>query len=325
MEHEKISVIVPVYKVESYLDRCVQSIVNQTYDNFELILVDDGSPDNCGQMCDEYALTDGRIHVIHKENGGLSDARNVGLEWVLANSDSEWITFIDSDDWVHEDYLGVLYCAVKEKKCNISVCGYQTSLEEVTINRRCEKYVFEPEEFYVSKYINATVAWGKLYHRDCLRDMRYPVGKFHEDEFLTYKILFKEKKIVFIDQPLYFYFQNPVGITHMLWNEKKMVAYDAMEEQVEYFQANHYFAAARQSAGNYIVGVRTGLKRFKKEKPKNEKAIQLYKERNKMVPKYIKLLSVRNPKDESILIQVRPIRTRAYIYLRAVKNKLNLK
>ena len=100
-----ISVIVPVYKVEKYIHRCVRSILGQTYADFELILVDDGSPDNCGVICDEYAAKDSRVVVIHQENGGLSAARNAGIDWVFANSDSQWLSFIDSDDWVHPEYL----------------------------------------------------------------------------------------------------------------------------------------------------------------------------------------------------------------------------
>ena len=111
-----ISVIVPVYKVEKYIHRCVDSILSQTFTDFELILVDDGSPDNCGKICDEYAEKDIRIHVIHQENGGLSAARNAGIDWVFANSDSEWITFIDSDDWVHPEYLERLLCLVLDRK-----------------------------------------------------------------------------------------------------------------------------------------------------------------------------------------------------------------
>ena len=107
-----ISVIVPVYNVEKYLHRCVDSILAQTFTDFELILVDDGSPDNCGKICDEYAEKDSRIHVIHKVNGGLSDARNAGLDWAFANSNSEWVTFIDSDDWVDKYYLEYLYNSI---------------------------------------------------------------------------------------------------------------------------------------------------------------------------------------------------------------------
>ena len=108
----KISVIVPVYKVEETIGKCIESILNQTYPDFELILIDDGSPDRSGVICDEYSKKDGRIKVIHKKNAGVSSARNAGIEWVLENSDSEWISFVDSDDWVHSDYLSKLYGAV---------------------------------------------------------------------------------------------------------------------------------------------------------------------------------------------------------------------
>ena len=122
-----ISVIVPVYKVEKYIHRCIDSILAQTFSDFELILVDDGSPDNCGRICDEYALKDNRIHVIHKENGGLSDARNAGIDWAFEHSDSEWITFIDSDDWVHKKYLESLINGAINTNSDVVIGGYQLS------------------------------------------------------------------------------------------------------------------------------------------------------------------------------------------------------
>ena len=118
-----VSVIVPVYKVEKYIHRCVDSILSQTFRQFELILVDDGSPDNCSTICEEYALVDDRIRVIHRENGGLSAARNSGIEWVLANSDSQWLTFIDSDDWIHPQFLEVLVHGVQLSGAQVGMVG----------------------------------------------------------------------------------------------------------------------------------------------------------------------------------------------------------
>ena len=112
-----ISVIVPVYKVERYIRRCVDSILTQTYPDFEVVLVDDGSPDGCGRICDFYAQNDGRVHVIHQKNGGLSAARNAGIDWVTANSDSRWIAFVDCDDWVHDEFLRKLYSAAEQNVC----------------------------------------------------------------------------------------------------------------------------------------------------------------------------------------------------------------
>ena len=120
----EISVIVPVYKVEAFLGRCVDSILSQSFSDFELILVDDGSPDNCGKMCEDYAKQDDRIHVIHQKNGGLSAARNTGIDWTFKHSESRWLAFVDSDDWVHPDYLKILYNTAKHTSCKLSACGF---------------------------------------------------------------------------------------------------------------------------------------------------------------------------------------------------------
>lgn len=145
-----ISVVVPVYKVEKYLNRCVDSILNQTFLDFVLILVDDGSPDNCGKICDDYAKRDNRVNIIHKQNGGLSEARNYGIEWALKNSDSEWITFIDSDDWVHPLFLELLLDAVVKNNVNLGICDYLSAeadeLEVNEINNRVE--LFSTEDFW---------------------------------------------------------------------------------------------------------------------------------------------------------------------------------
>ena len=233
-----ISVVVPVYKVEAYLHRCVDSILRQTYRDFELILVDDGSPDNCGQICDEYARTDDRIHVIHQANGGLSAARNAGIDWAFAGSDSQWFTFIDSDDWVHPEMLERLLNAAERNNTAVSVCGYgetegkDPAVEPETWNCQC----VEPEWFYVNHFINATVAWGKLYRRELFETIRYPVGKLHEDEFVTYKLLVESGRIAVMAAPLYAYFVNLSGITKKGWSPRKLDAWEAYEQQIAFFE-----------------------------------------------------------------------------------------
>lgn len=146
-----ISVIVPVYKVEPYLNRCVDSILRQTYQDFELILVDDGSPDRCGEICDGYARQDSRVHVIHKENGGLSDARNAGIDWVEANSDSRWLIFADSDDWVHPELLARLLDAATAFDLKISVCGYQETegADPAVLPENMRPCRWTPKQFYM--------------------------------------------------------------------------------------------------------------------------------------------------------------------------------
>ena len=233
-----ISVIVPVYKVEKYIHRCVDSILGQTYADFELILVDDGSPDNCGTICDEYAAKDSRVVVIHQENGGLSAARNAGIDWAFTNSDSQWLSFIDSDDWVHPEYLQRLLEAATVHNVSVSICGYaQTDGAEPEIpSESLTSVLWNTEDFYVNHNVNATVAWGKLYCKECFRDIRYPLGKLHEDEFTTYKLLFQTDKIVFVSNSLYYYFYNQMGITKSDWHSKRLDALDACDERIGFFQ-----------------------------------------------------------------------------------------
>ena len=233
-----ISVIVPVYKVEKYLHRCVDSILAQTFTDFELILVDDGSPDGCPQICDEYAEKDPRIKVIHQKNGGLSAARNAGLDRIFENSDSEWVAFIDSDDWVHPEYLERLLFAAKESRTETAVCGFEiTHGENPEIKGEdLDVQVMSTEELYVEHTIPAIVAWGKIYRKECFEKLRYPVGKQHEDEFTTHKALFMFEQTAYIAAPLYAYFYNEEGIMNTSGIIKRLDGTDAIEEQVAFFQ-----------------------------------------------------------------------------------------
>lgn len=258
----QISVIIPVYKVESYLFRCVDSILTQTFTDFELILVDDGSPDNCGVICDEYARKDSRIHVIHQQNGGLSAARNAGIDWAFLNSNSEWLTFIDSDDWVHKQYLEILFRAALDNDVAVSICAYQETDGKIQIqdNEQSCGTIWKSEDFFIQHHVNATVAWGKLYKKECFKEIRYPIGKLHEDEFTTYRILFKYNTIPYIDAQLYYYFLNDNGIMRSKWTPKRLVAIEAYKEQIEYFEKNNFQRAKMCSARSYVGGLCEWLK-----------------------------------------------------------------
>ena len=240
-----ISVIVPVYKVEKYLKRCIDSILEQMFTDYDLILVDDGSPDNCGCICDEYAKTDQRIHVIHKKNGGLSDARNAGIDWALKNCNSKWLTFIDSDDWVHPQYLEKMISSAEATDCSICIVQYHktNALKKYNISSAIDYHVINTEQFYCSNTANATVAWGKLYKILDFETIRFPVGRLHEDEYTTYKILFKNTEIVYIDEPLYYYFVNPSSIMGSQWKPKRLDLLDAIEENLVFFSENNYSQA----------------------------------------------------------------------------------
>lgn len=235
----QISVIVAVYKMPEYLPRCIEGILGQTFRDLELILVDDGSPDHCGGICDEYAQKDSRVHVIHKENAGVCVARNTGLDWVYENSDSQWIFFHDNDDWIHPETLKRLHRAATEMDTKISICGYQqTTGEDPEISQEQLTPVrWTPKDFYMQHFVNATVCWGKLYHRDCFEGRRYPPGKYIEDEFLTYKLLFANAHLAVIPAPLYAYFINSAGISKKAWVPKRLDAWEAYEQQITYFEA----------------------------------------------------------------------------------------
>lgn len=234
----QIGVIVPVYQVEPYLRRCVDSILNQTFRDFVLVLVDDGSPDNCGEICDSYAIQDSRTHVIHQKNAGLSAARNAGIDWAFANTDITWLTFIDSDDWVHPEMLERLMNAALEKEVLVSICGLgETGGEQPVIPPESLTTVYlNPNRFYQENNVNATVACGKLYHRRCFETIRYPVGKIHEDEYVTYRTLYMAPVVAYTPAPLYAYFVNYDGITRKAWSPKRMDAWDAYEEQLVFFE-----------------------------------------------------------------------------------------
>ena len=241
MSTNTIGVIIPVYNVEPYLHRCLDSILAQTYKNIQVILVDDGSTDHSGAICDAYAAKDERIVVLHQQNQGQSAARNAGLDYLFASTDCEYINFVDSDDWLHPQMLEILFQALQEHQVNMSICGFQrTSGEEVEVPSDFPITTWKPEDFYVQHGANVTVVWGILYKKSCFITMRYPVGKIHEDEFVTYKILFSCEEIAFVDAPFYAYFQNPTGTMLSPWTPNRLAAIDALFEQIAFFENNHY-------------------------------------------------------------------------------------
>ena len=209
----EVSIIVPVYNVEKYLENCIQSILNQTFKNFELILVDDGSTDNSGKICDIYEKKDSRIKVIHKDNGGLSSARNAGID--IAGS--KYIGFVDSDDSIHPKMYEVLYNLIEKYKSDISCCNYKYTYdisnqnhEELNLNEVIEMSNIESIEKLYDKDLGVklVVAWNKLYHKRLFDNIRYKVGRLHEDEFMAHRILYNSKKITYVDNELYYYLQE---------------------------------------------------------------------------------------------------------------------
>lgn len=224
MNSPLISVIVPIYNVEKWLSRCVDSILAQTYKNLEILLVDDGSPDNCGEICDDYAAKDQRVKVIHKPNGGLSDARNAALDVAKG----EYITFVDSDDYVTHDYISSLFSLIIAFDADISIeaCHiFEEGQTPIIHHTKIFKYNMTPQQaisqmFYQKGFdVNA---WAKLYHRSLFCGIRYPKGQIYEDLQTTFKLMLKSSKIAYANKPVYYYMFRKDSIEGAPFSEKKM-------------------------------------------------------------------------------------------------------
>ena len=239
MLNEKISIIVPVYNVERFLSTCVLSLINQNYSNLEILLIDDGSTDQSGAICDDLATRDERIIVIHKSNGGLSSARNTGIERVTG----DFIAFVDSDDFVAPDFLKELYEALVSEKADISECAHCIVSEDVLIpfetsyneSKKTLSYIQWITETDLRGFLSVVV-WNKLYRRHLWEDIRFPEGRVYEDDSTTYKVVFKAKKVCRLYNKLYYYRQRSTSITKTVLTEKKKKDnLQALDEQIDFF------------------------------------------------------------------------------------------
>jgi len=262
----KITVMIPMYNVERYLERCLDSILAQTFQDFEILLIDDGSTDNSGIIGDNYAEKDDRIHIVHKNNEGQAVTRNQCIDWCMKNSDSEWLTFIDSDDWIHKRYLELLLNTAMEYNVEISVCDFvQVSdmIEDKAVDDNDIEKI-KTETYFVEYNLNSILPWGKLYKKELFRDIRYPAIKLYEDECTTYKILFQHKYIAFIKFPMYYYFNNAQSVM----GRKKDLEFipenidfiKGMEERLIYFRKNRFYDALRFQKEEYLYFVYTYCK-----------------------------------------------------------------
>ena len=254
-----ISVIVPVYKVEAYLTACVESVLAQTYPNFELILVDDGSPDNCPRMCDEFAARDSRIRVIHKENSGVSAARNSGLNIAKGT----YFAFLDSDDLWMPHFLERLMQAVEETDAELVICTFLRFRGDppVALPKHVPAIALSQREtfdclFGISneKMLDAangasdagassvnesmSVIWNKLYHADIFRNIRYPEDKIHEDEAVIHEIIGAVNTVAWVDEAHYLYRETPNSITTAKFSLKRLDEMDAKERRIAWFESH---------------------------------------------------------------------------------------
>lgn len=255
-----ISVIVPVYKVEIYLHRCVDSILGQTYSNLEVILVDDGSPDNCGAICDEYQKKDDRVKVIHKINSGLSDARNLGI----SEAKGDYLAFVDSDDFINERYIETLYSMCVENNAQISQCGF-TKISDRNIDRKTKQVSrYEVKTYdslgilrklYAPQNIEIDVAWNKLYRRELFGKIIFPKGRIYEDFATTYRLFYKAEKIAVTEEPLYYYFMSDRSITRSGFYQKKFDFILTYEERLEFFKVHSLWEIYRNTLYSYYFAL----------------------------------------------------------------------
>ncbi|MCR4635495.1 MAG: glycosyltransferase [Butyrivibrio sp.] len=236
---ELVSIIVPVYNVKPYLERCVNSIMNQTYTYLEIILVDDGSTDGSKELCDELKCRDDRIIVIHQNNQGLSAARNTGIEVARG----QYLCFVDSDDYVNPEYVKYLYNMCMENGADIGICGHYITEEDnyynkidfsKTIEVYSKKEIFD--KFYSDMHGSIVIAWNKLYKRECIGNIRYDVGIIHEDEATTFKFLYNAEKIAFGSEVGYYYFSRNDSITSQAYSKKNLDILIAYENRLNFYK-----------------------------------------------------------------------------------------
>lgn len=292
-----VSIIVPVYNVEAYLHRCIESILAQTFTDFELILVDDGSPDNCGAICDEYAAKDARIHVIHQENQGQAAARNHALDWVFANSDSQFISFVDSDDWVHPCYLVTLYQALNNSDATISICRYikvkeySTPSENESSLTRIE--TFEDYFCNVVPGFDSVSPVARLYPKAVFEKKRFPEGKICEDLFLIPSILFDASRLAVVDSTLYYYYQSENSTMRKEWSRKRLDEVAASEELIRFMSGKNSFRLVERAVRRYmwVLDTQMGLISSMPEKDHWAYSVLLRKKRRALI-KYKQIFPV---------------------------------
>lgn len=262
--NELISVIIPIYKVEKYLDECIKSVVEQTYKNIEIILIDDGSPDNCPKMCEEWVKKDSRIKVIHKINGGLSDARNAGLE--IATGD--YIAFVDSDDWILPEMYEKMLFTIKKENADICACNIRSCYLDHEEEWGCKEYTVGNSEQILDMLYSDTKypvsALNKLYKRECWKELRFPVGKICEDAFTTYHLVHNAEQIVQIPEAFYCYRIRSQSIMTSEFSTKKMDEEEAWRSNYEFIK-EYYPNLYRKAFGFYLQKVHRLISTIPKE------------------------------------------------------------
>lgn len=282
-ENPLVSVIVPVYNVEIYLSRCIDSILNQTYGNLQVLLIDDGSPDRCPVICDEYASKDSRIEVIHKKNGGLSDARNAGLNI----SKGEYIVFVDSDDYIDSRYVETMIRAALESSASLVMCNFEYVSDTGCAIEWQPGYGFGSLNGKVASDDAMTafsdplggvyvVSWNKLYQRNLFDDIRFPEGKIHEDQFVIHCILAKSEFIFCIPDRLYYYTQREKSIMSEGYSIKHLDVMDAFLDRAHFYLSMNKYRLVSLAYKRYINELAKAYCLIDRKDSENRKILKLY-------------------------------------------------
>lgn len=239
-----VSIIVPVYNIEDYIDACVLSVTRQSYTDIEIILIDDGSTDSSSEKCDKWGQLDKRIHVIHKTNGGLSDARNKGIEYARG----EYILFVDGDDYIHCSMIELLVTASEQYDADITCCDFQAVIGNVQyekdfpINTDYRIHVYNNDQAMCCLDDVLVISCCKLFKKKIFSELRFPRGKLHEDEFMIHHFLYSAKKVVTLDIPLYYYVQRGGSIVHSIGMNNVKDAMDAYEDRINFINKHGWNA-----------------------------------------------------------------------------------
>lgn len=291
VDMELISVIVPVYNAAAFLDKCIQSIIEQTYSQLEIILVNDGSIDESGDICKKYEKIDKRISVYHQQNRGLSAARNTGIE----NAKGKYLCFVDADDWLDRKYCEELYHVVKVYHTQIALCDFfkirsEEEVKQTKKSGRTAEYSQTEILYWLSdwksqEYARLVVAWNKLYARECFEKLRYPEGKLHEDEFVIHHILEKCPRVAVIEDGLYYYRQHTesiMGRNDFGTNMCHMDSVNALENRIDFYRGSNQ-QAFLDAFHNYLRMVNSFYEMYR-----NKKEDVYQKARKQLIKRYRK-------------------------------------
>ncbi len=340
----KVSVIVPVFKVEAYLSKCVESLIGQVYSNLEIILVDDGSPDACPGICDDYAKRDSRIKVIHQKNGGLSDARNTGIR----AAKGEYVSFVDSDDWVDPDYIDSLIKTSLDTSADIVECNhikyyktddffdYSPKIErgEIVVKDGSEAMV----DVILDKGTYTVSSWGKIYKMDIFKqnNIWFSVGKIHEDRFVTYKPFFFSRRVAYLESPLYFYTKRKDSITGGGFDEHRLVILRDLPADMREFADQQKINLSREIDGHdadqsirlFNMMIDDGFDDEQTYSYIKDKIIENYHniKNNQLIParrRLVALLIIKLPLYDHIRRTSTSLRRRAdYLFIKNIKGRL---